>query len=384
MRTAIVSDLHIGSNSGEDLLRDASIRASLFEEIGGAERVVLLGDTIEMRDLPLGAALETARPFFEELGEAMAGRQVLMLAGNHDHRLADPLLDQHPAGGGQPLDLEARYEPQPGPASQIAAWLGGAKLELSYPGAWLREDVYAMHGHYMDCHLTLPRGECIGSAAVARVTRPLPDPAGPEDYERLLRPLYGLAFGLAQSGDPRVSSGSAGPEERAWKWLFGSSAESRRRQIATTVISQGAVPAATWTLNRLLGTRFESDLSAAAITSAGIAGMTETIRRLRIDAEHVIVGHSHRAGPREGEAPWTLAGGGRLHNAGNWIFASAFHRPDSQPGPYWPGTVTWLEGTEPPRRVSVLAGRSAAELARIAGTSFGHFRLTALASGEVG
>ena len=112
--------------------------------------------------------------------------------------------------------------------------------------------------------------------------------------------------------------------------------------------------------------------------------MTESIRRLRIDAEHVIVGHSHRAGPREGEAPWTLAGGGRLHNTGNWIFASAFHRPDSEPGPYWPGTVTWLEGTEPPRRVSVLADRSAEELARIAGHTFGHFRLAALASSQVG
>ena len=202
-----------------------------------------------------------------------------------------------------------------------------------------------MHGHYMDCHLTLPRGECIGSAAVARMTRPLPDPAGPEDYERLLRPLYGLAFGLAQSGDPRFSGGSAGPEERAWKWLFGTSDHSRRRRIAAAVISQGAVPAATWTLNRLLGTQFEPDLSAAAISSAGIAGVSEAVRRLRIDAEHVIVGHSHRAGPREGEAPWPLAGGGQLHNTGNWIFASAFHRPGSSRGPTGRGRSPGSKGT---------------------------------------
>ena len=355
-----------------------------MEEIGSADRVVLLGDTVEMRDLPLGAALEAARPFFEELGEAMAGRQVLLLAGNHDHRLADPLLDQHASAGGDALGLETRYPPQTGPTSRIAGWLGRAELEMSYPGAWLREDTYAMHGHYMDCHLTLPRGECIGSAAVARLTRPLPDPADPDDYERLLRPIYGLAFGLAQSGDARDSGGSAGPEERAWEWLFGESGHSRRRRITSTVISQGAVPAATWTLNRLLGTHFEPDLSAAAITSAGIAGVSEAVRRLRIGADHVIVGHSHRAGPREGEASWSLAGGGELHNTGNWVFASAFHRPDSKPGPYWPGTVTWLEGADPPRRVSLLADRPAGELARIAGHSFGHFRLAALASSEVG
>ncbi len=179
MRTAIVSDLHIGSSSREDVLRDASIRRSLFEEIGTADRFVLLGDTVEMRDLPLGAALEAARPFFEELGEAMAGRPVLMLPGNHDHRLADPLLDQRSAGGGQPLGLEARYEPRSGPASRIAGWLGRAELEMSYPGVWLRDDVFAMHGHYMDCHLTLPRGECIGirrgregDAAAARSGEP--------------------------------------------------------------------------------------------------------------------------------------------------------------------------------------------------------------------
>ena len=48
-------------------------QATLLEEIGGADRVVLLGDTVEMRDLPLGTALEATRPFFEELGDAVAG-----------------------------------------------------------------------------------------------------------------------------------------------------------------------------------------------------------------------------------------------------------------------------------------------------------------------
>ncbi len=384
MRTAIVSDLHIGSTSREDLLRDASVRRALMEEIAGADRIVLLGDTVEMRGLPLGLALKAARPFFEDLSETVAGRTVLMLPGNHDHRLADPLLDQHPAGGDARLGVENRFAPSSAPASLIAGWLGSAELEMSYPGAWLRDGVYAMHGHYMDYHMNVPRGECIGSAAVARVTRPLPDPAGPDDYERLLAPLYGLAFGLAQSGARRDSAGKPAFEERAWKWVSGEGDHPRRRRIVAALISQGAVPAATWTLNRLLGTHFEPDLSAAAISNAGIAGISKAVHRLRIDAEHVIVGHSHRAGPRGGEAPWPLAGGGQLHNTGNWIFASAFHRPDSKPGPYWPGTVTWLEGDEPPRRVSVLAERSAEELARIAGRSFGHFRLSALASSQVG
>ena len=41
---------------------------------GGRRRTgVLLGDVVELRDLPLGPALEAARPFFEELGEAVGG-----------------------------------------------------------------------------------------------------------------------------------------------------------------------------------------------------------------------------------------------------------------------------------------------------------------------
>ena len=93
MRTAIVSDLHLGGFVGEDLLRDAAIRRALLEEIGSADRVVLLGDVLELRELPLASVLEIARPFFEELGEAMGGGEVLLVPGNHDHRLAEPLLE---------------------------------------------------------------------------------------------------------------------------------------------------------------------------------------------------------------------------------------------------------------------------------------------------
>ncbi len=384
MRTAIVSDLHLGSLSGEDVLRDASVRRTLLDGIAGAERVVLLGDTVELRDLPLPEALEAARPFFEDLGRSMAGREVLMLPGNHDHRLAEALLEQRALEVSDGFGLEARWRPESGAAARIDRWLGDASLELAYPGAWLREDVYAMHGHYMDCHLTLPRAECVGGAAIARATRPLPEPARMEDYERILRPMYGLIFGLAQSGVTRVSGGSSRPSERALKWIVGDgSPASRRRRIAAAAVSRGAVPAAVWALNRTLGTGFGADLSASAITRAGIAAATEAARRLQIDAAHVIVGHSHRAGPREGEDPWPLANGGRLHNTGNWVFAPALHRPTSVPGPYWPGTVTWLEGTEEPRRVSLLDELSWHELATI-GAGGGRFRLSSLASHEVG
>src|ERR1044072_7143548 len=99
MRTAIISDLHLGSGFGEDLLRDDEIRRLLVAKLAGADRLVLLGDVVELRELPLAIALESARPFFEEIGELMAGRKVILVPGNHDHRLAETLLAQKALAG---------------------------------------------------------------------------------------------------------------------------------------------------------------------------------------------------------------------------------------------------------------------------------------------
>src|ERR1700755_19427 len=40
VKTAIISDLHLGALSGSDVLRDPEIRAALLEEVRGADGVV--------------------------------------------------------------------------------------------------------------------------------------------------------------------------------------------------------------------------------------------------------------------------------------------------------------------------------------------------------
>jgi Calcineurin-like phosphoesterase superfamily domain len=382
MRTALISDLHLGSATGEDLLRDASMRRILLQEIEGADRVVLLGDAIELRDLPLAEALELSRPFFEDLGTVLAGREVVLVPGNHDHRLAEPLLERIALSRKGGLALEHRFRPAAGAAQRLARWLGEARLELAYPGVWLREDVYATHGHYVDLHLTLPRAECLGAAAVMRGTGQLPDPATPDGYERILRPVYGLTYGLAQSGALRRAGGATRVSERAWHFMSGDSAGRPIRRLAAAAAAKAAVPAGIWAINRLLGTRFDSDLSPRAISRGGIAAAAEMARRLRIGAAHVITGHTHRAGPRDGEQAWPLPGGGSLHNTGNWIFNAVLHPPRARPGPYWPGTVTWVDGDGPPRRVGLLEGWDVDGLGAIA--RGGRFRLAAIASHELG
>jgi predicted phosphodiesterase len=360
MRTAIVSDLHLGSGTGEDLVSDPAVRAALLERIASADRLVLLGDVLELRDLPLARVLELTQPFFTELGEAMAGRRVVLVPGNHDHRLAEPLLEEL-ALGGSALGLEHRGLPSGEALTRIGSWLGGAELSVAYPGVWLRDDVYATHGHYMDCHMTLPRLECVAAAAVMRGGRRPPEPAAPGDYERVLRPLYGFAFGLADGG---LASKANRPSERAWRSVSrhhrdggGAIAKAARKALIGA-----AVPAGVWTVNRLLRAEFAPDVSAAAISRDGIVAATELMRRLRVDAAHVITGHTHRAGPEETDAEWPLADGGRLHNTGSWVYADVFHHPGRPPGPYWPGTVTWLGDDGPPRRERLLVERPRDEL----------------------
>jgi UDP-2,3-diacylglucosamine pyrophosphatase LpxH len=362
MRTAIVSDLHLGAASGEDVLRDPAVRQVLLKEIAGADRVVLLGDVVELRDLALGVALDSARPFFEELGEALGEREVTIVPGNHDHRLAEPLLDRLSLAGASELGLEQHDDaPGDGAGATIDAWLGPAGLRIAYPGLWLRDDVYATHGHYMDAHLTLPRAECLAVATLIRLSKPLPSPATPADYERVLRPIYGFSFGVAQAR-ARVGRPRPHPSEAAWKALVGenSGVSSRQRLRAATVRS--AFPLGIRAINRLLRSDFDSDISATAIFSAGVEAATELAARLRLDGAHVITGHTHRGGPTEGEASWPLAGGGQLHNSGSWVFASAFHNPGTPPSPYWPGTVTWIEDDAAPRRVQLLLDRSHPEM----------------------
>ena len=358
MRTAIVSDLHLGSGFEEDLLRDAEIRRTLLTEIAAADRLVLLGDVLELRELPLPAVLDAARPFFEELGAAMAGRPVLLVPGNHDHRLAEPLLESG-ALQGRRLGLEQRAGPAGEATTRIAAWLGGAELGIAYPGAWLREDVYATHGHYMDCHMSLPRLECVAAAASIRAFGPLPARTGPAEYERVLRPLYGLTFSLAQA---RLADRASRPSERAWRTISGRDGHRVRRAAL-----RAGIPAGIRALNRLLRADFDPDLSSASISRSGIDAATEMSGRLGIEAAHVITGHTHRAGPGDGEAEWLLPGGGRLHNTGSWVFADAFHHPGYPPGPYWPGTVTWLDDEGSPRRVQLLIEHTRDELRKRGG-----------------
>jgi predicted phosphodiesterase len=360
MRTAIVSDLHLGSIVGTDVARDPEIQHALVQELAAADRVVLLGDVVELRDLPAGEILELASPLLTELGEALGEREVVLVPGNHDHRLAEPLLERRALGRPSRLGLEHLFKPTAGVAARIARLLRPANLTLAYPGLWIRDGVYAMHGHYLDCHMSIPTIECLTAAVTMRMVGSIPDPAEPDDYERAIAPVYSFSWGFAQARGPERIGGRARPTASAWVVLSGNSTGRMRGRLLGSI----AFPAVVRGLGRLLQRDFVTDISPEGISHAGLAAIGDAVRRLRIDADHLVFGHTHRPGPLVGEeldTEWAAAGA-RFQAAGSWVYSPGLCGPTAAESLFWPGTVTWVGDSGEPEQRQLLADRSRAEL----------------------
>src|ERR1700684_954152 len=127
MRALIISALPLGSVSGADVLRREELRAPLLAALADVDRLVLLGDILELRHGPFRDAMAAARPLFEDLGRALAGRELIITAGNHDHALIEPWLvrrgeEQPPP----PLEVEQLLDPAGGSPALEGIAGGGA------------------------------------------------------------------------------------------------------------------------------------------------------------------------------------------------------------------------------------------------------------------
>ena len=200
----------------------------------------------------------------------------------------------------------------------------------------------------MDCHRRVPRLECVAAAASLRVRGGLPERTQPADYERVLAGIYRLGFTLAQIG---LAAPITRPSERAWRSAAAQGV--RLGQDKRRAWGRGA-PAVVRAVNRILDAEFDETFSLEVISTNGPAAATELVRRLRIDAAHVITGHTHRSGPLEDEPAWPLPDGGFLHNTGSWVLPAALDGPNGIPKQFRPGVVTWLGESGPPLRVCLL------------------------------
>ncbi len=136
MLTVVVSDLHLGTLAGADAARSGEPRERLLAALAEADRVVMLGDTLELRERPLAEALEVTRPFFEALAEVTAGKRLTLVPGNHDHALAEPWLARLRLDG-TPLGPEQEWEvtAADGAAGRLAALLPETARHARLPGA---------------------------------------------------------------------------------------------------------------------------------------------------------------------------------------------------------------------------------------------------------
>jgi predicted phosphodiesterase len=315
VRTLIVSDLHLGSASRADLLRVPEFQVPLFDALREADRLVLLGDLLELRDGPSHEAMNAARPFFEELGREFSGREVVIVAGNHDHALVTPWLARRgELGEADPLGLEQRLAVSASPMlATLAQWAEPVRLSASYPGVWLRDDVYATHGHYLDCHAGVTSGERLMITVARRI------PGSVDDYESVTGPVYA-------------------------------------RLDAFAILRRLAYSRTAARLGRLL-----TGLRGDELVRAERRAMGEAAARLELGDAYVVFGHTHRAGPFSGEdeLQWRGRLGARLINCGCWLGDVAVSDFGRGRAACFSGSCVVVEDSGPPA-VVLLHGRVSA------------------------
>jgi hypothetical protein len=316
--------LHIGARLRRDVLREPDALEPLLDAVARTDRLVLLGDVVELLEGRPVQAMAAAEPVLRAIGARLAaGAEVVLVPGNHDGELIAPWL----RANGVPPAVEA---PVPLQASalleRLAGWLGPARVRVSYPGVWLADGVWATHGHYLDRHLLPEVAFGMARGLLGRLPR---DGAHPVDYERAGGPSISRVEARLTRGLPRPLAA-----------LVDDLAELMRAITMPRRMSPFTV--------RVLG---------AQMRRAAIPALGRVVHRLGVDAEHVVFGHVHRSGPLPGDAPADWAGPGgrpRMVNTGSWVYEPVLVHHATPPHPYWPGGAVLLEDGGKPQAIGLL------------------------------
>jgi UDP-2,3-diacylglucosamine pyrophosphatase LpxH len=315
VRTLVISDLHLGQSGGVSVLERPAPLAALIDALGEYDRLVLLGDVLELLDAHPSHSREVAEPILRTIAERMGSdKQLVLVAGNHDHGLVSAWA----RGRGASL---AREDVVPADASpllaQVASWLEATRVEIRYPGVWLGEGIWAAHGHYLN-HFLRPMSSW-GLHARARVG--LQTPA---EFESLYK----------DSSKPPMLEGL--PPER---WLD--------RHVPPRLAPVTA---------RLLGHQ---------MLRHAMPAFAKSTRALGVEAEWIIFGHVHRRGPREGAdlARWRDGvSGAWLVNTGSWRYEPVVARGQTATSAYWPGGAVAIGDDGVPRSIGLLDRLTEADL----------------------
>jgi hypothetical protein len=340
VRTLVISDLHLGTRLGRDVLRRPEPLRALLDALDGVDRLVLLGDVVELFEGRATRAMAIAEPVLRALGRRVgAGGEIVLVPGNHDA----PLVRRWLRATGGPRAVDALVPPDAtAELARVVAWLGPGRVRVHYPGVWLDAGVWATHGHYLDRHLLPESAYGIARGLLGRLPR---DGATPVEYERAGGPSITRAEALLTRSLPR-------PLAVALDDLAEVARAATMPGIRRGVLRPRLAPLAAL----LLGVQMRR---------ASLPALARVVHRLGIDADHVIFGHVHRCGPLPGDDARRWRGpGGRpaLANTGAWTYESLLLQRARPPHPYWPGGAIVLESGRAPRAVGLLDHLDAAAL----------------------
>jgi UDP-2,3-diacylglucosamine pyrophosphatase LpxH len=328
VRTLVISDLHLGGRLQHGVLTRPEPLRRLLGAIDDIERLVLLGDTVELMEGRQQQAMEVAEPVLRAIGARLGpDRQVIVVPGNHDAPLVRSWVRTH----GAELRSDTPIAPAATPTLfRLTSWLTPARVRVRYPGVWLAENVWATHGHYLDRHLLPESAYGMTRGLLGRLPR---RGAVALDYELARRPSLGRAIRFMP---------------RPFAALLDDAAELARASTMPRV------------QRRLLHRRIApltAMLLGAQMQRASIPALARVVHRLGIDADWVVFGHVHRLGPLPTDDPAAWQGpGGRpgIVNSGSWLYEPLLVHDATPPHPYWPGGAVLLEPGEDPRAIGLL------------------------------
>ena len=127
MRTLVVSDLHLGARVQHPVLPRSEPLERLLTAVGAVDRLVLLGDVVELLERQPDRAMEAASTTLRALGARLGPeREVVLIPGNHDVALIAPWVRAREAV----LDVDTQVPVDATPAlAAVTGWLAPANPE---------------------------------------------------------------------------------------------------------------------------------------------------------------------------------------------------------------------------------------------------------------
>jgi hypothetical protein len=341
VRTLVVSDLHLGARLQHSVLTRPEPLHRLLDALEPVQRLVLLGDTVDLIEGRAVHAMEEAEPVLRAIGRRLGpDREVVLIPGNHDSLLVRRWVRARGAQLAAQTEVPLAATPA---LSRVTSWLAPARVRVFYPGAWLTPAVWATHGHYLDRHLLPGRAFGIARGLLGRMPR---TGANPLDYEHTRRPSLARFSGSL----PRPLAA-----------LLDDIAELARASTMPAVPRRG--------IHRRLLHRSFAPFTAALLGSqmhrASIPALARVVHRLGIDCQWALFGHVHRLGPLPGDDSFKWRGPGgrpRVANSGSWVYEPLLVHRANPPHPYWPGGALLIEAAEDPRAFGLLDDLAAREL----------------------